>query len=150
MSDWTHQALVERAGRWLLNTRRCKLVIIEAKPYSCDEHPDAVGWLPDGVSIVVECKLSLPDYRADYGKRWRKTSTGMGAYRYYMTPPGLLSEWGPPDGSGWLEAESRIVAVKREAPMRQIRDWSKELCLLLARVSKDGRTIIGNAVLETP
>jgi len=71
----THNELVERAGRWLLNTMRCKLVILEPKPISCDEHPDAIGWDRHGNSIVVECKISKADFYADRRKKWRERRT---------------------------------------------------------------------------
>jgi len=137
----THAELVDRAARWLLNTRRCKLVIVGAQPWSCHEHPDAIGWLPLGESIVVECKVSLQDFRADHYKRWRMTTTGAGFYRYYMTPSGVQSS-PTSDDDGLLEVRGRTVRVIREARPRQKRDWTAELSMLLAQVS-NGRRLIG-------
>ena len=85
----THEELVIRAGRWLLNTKKCKFVAINRKPQSTLEHPDAIGWLPNGESISVECKVGLGDLRADKYKPWRRQSKGMGFYRYYMVPETL-------------------------------------------------------------
>lgn len=100
MTDaWTHEQLVERAGRWLKNTRGCKLVIVGARPWSTAEHPDAIGWMPGGVSIVVECKASAADFRADRRKLWRKLTTGMGMYRFYLAPVDVL--WRLPCQVGW-------------------------------------------------
>ena len=61
MAEMTHAELVQRAGRWLRNTQKCKLVILEPKPWNCHEHVDAIGWTPFGDSIVVECKTSVAD-----------------------------------------------------------------------------------------
>lgn len=139
----THDELVERAGRWLLNTKRCKYVAVGRKPWSTSEHPDAIGWLPNGESIVVECKVSCQDLSADYRKSWRKHSKGMGFRRYYMTPHGLLaSEWYCPRGSGWLECRGRIVKVMREADARQERDFSVELAFLLSQVAAENLSYV--------
>jgi len=142
----THTELVERAGRWLLNTRRCKLVIVGAKPWSCDEHPDAIGWLPGAESIVVECKISEEDWRADHYKQWRKTTTGMGFRRYYLYPAGLCA-YPTSEQDGLLEVSGRTVRVVREALSRQKRDWTAELSMLLAQLS-DGRRVIGDSDAE--
>ncbi len=137
MSEWTHEALVDRAKRWLLNTRRCKFALTNAKPWSCTEHPDAIGWLQDGVSIVVEVKVSEDDFRADRKKTWRLGSIGMGMYRYYLTPAEFFDDYPcsllEPD-VGLLEAHGRIVKVIREARPRQQREWTQELSMLLAQL----------------
>ena len=139
-AEWTHERLVERAGRWLRNTRRCKVVLAGARPWSVSEYPDAIGWMPDGVSIVVECKMSQADFTADGRKFWRKLSTGMGMYRYYLAPPDVLHQ--VPRQAGWLEAKGRIVVVRQEAEPRQCRDWAAEMAMLLAQVSH-GREVPG-------
>ncbi len=144
----THDELVDRAARWLLNTRRCKVVIHGAKPISCREHPDVIGWLPQGQSIVIEAKISSNDYRADWRKQWRKSSTGMGLWKYYITPPGLISGRFRRDGCGLLETKGRIVKVVCEAEPRQIRDWSAEICLLLSNLGSRERTIINTPEVE--
>lgn len=131
-----HETLVQRAAAWLRNTRRCKLVIVNAKPWSANEHPDVIGWLPTGESIVVECKVSHGDLLADHRKRWRTMSVGMGMYRFTMVPPVLEVKWNPDWFGGVLVVEGRRVRVARECPPRQTRDWPKELCMLLARIDQ--------------
>jgi len=135
MPDLTHAELVERAGRWLRNTRRCVYVLCEPRPWACAEHPDAIGWLNTGESIVVECKISIDDCYADRAKSWRTRNSGMGFYRYWLTPPGLFNWDWLAQGTGILEMHGRIVKVIREAEPRQDRDWSMELRLLLARLA---------------
>lgn len=143
MSDVVkHEQLVERAGRWLCNSRRCKLVIVNAKPWACQEHPDAIGWLPGGESIVVECKVSQADAAVDLRKPWRRSSKGMGYQKYYLATD--VVKW--PDymerGAGLLRLKGNRVVVEREAEKRQDRAWSEELCLLLAQLSS-GHAMIG-------
>lgn len=132
----THDELAGRAGRWLRNTMRCKAVFVGAKPWACAEHADAIGWLPNGESIVVECKVSMADYKHDYRKQWRTTSTGMGFRKYYMVPEDWDGgdRWRPADGCGLLVCKGRRVIVQREAPPRQERCWREEVALLLSNV----------------
>jgi len=135
----THADLVERAGRWLRNTRKCKLVILEPKPYNCHEHVDAIGWTPEGESIVVECKVSTADLCADSRKPWRRVSLGMGFRRYYLTPAHLLinpdEPWEPDFlGMGLLEIRGRCVKVITEASPRQLHDFTAETNLLVAQI----------------
>ena len=135
----THADLVKRAGRWLRNTRKCKLVILEPKPWNCHEHVDAIGWTPLGDSIVVECKIAVTDFGRDGRKHWRLTTIGMGAQRYYLTPPGLIN---PPEqvhkidlcGTGIIEAHGRVVKVISEADTRPLHDFVAETNLLVAHI----------------
>lgn len=134
MSELTHDDLVLRAARWLLNTKKCRFVTYNTKPWSCSEHPDAIGWDSVGQSIVVEVKMSRADYYADRSKPWRSSGRGMGFYRYYLTPPGLLEQDRHfiDTRAGLLETTGRIVKVICEAQPRQDRDFAEEIRLLLA------------------
>ena len=145
----THDELVDRAGRWLLNSYRCKLVIIRAQPWSCREHPDAIGWNHAGESVVLECKMSRDDFRADRQKAWRTHGAGMGGKRFYMIPESLRQSDGAhlrvPQGIGLLIVGTRRVTVQREAEGRQDRGWAEEICLLVSRLS-NGRALLEGKV----
>ena len=145
----THDELVDRAGRWLLNSCRCKLVIVRAQPWSCREHPDAIGWNHAGESVVLECKMSRDDFRADRQKAWRTHGAGMGGKRFYMIPESLWQSDGAhlcvPQGIGLLIVGTRRVTVQREAEGRQDRDWAEEICLLVSRLS-NGRALLDGKV----
>src|SRR5690242_17047993 len=92
MPDLTHAALVELAARWLRSTMKCSLVVAERLAPGALEAPDAIGWRYNGASILVECKTSLADWRADQKKPTRAgAASGMGRARWYLTPPGLLA-----------------------------------------------------------
>lgn len=61
-----HDAICERAKRWLRGTMRCNPVFSNCA--SCAEIPDAIGWTSIYQfygSIVVECKTSHSDFLAD-------------------------------------------------------------------------------------
>lgn len=118
-----HAELVERAERWLRNTRGCAVVLTEFTAHHSEE-PDALGWRDRGfLSILVECKASRADFRADQQKPSRRRHSGpnaaailagfrLGKERWYMTPPGLVRPEEVPEGWGLLEAgETRVRTV---------------------------------------
>ena len=84
------------------------------------ETPDAIGWR-NGWSMLIECKVSRSDFQRDAQKYFRQADGlhGMGSFRWYMTPPGLLRMSEVPEGWGLLEVHTRSVfeihpAVQRE------------------------------------
>lgn len=87
----THNELVEYAERWLLNTKKCDFVFTEFNT-SHYEVPDALGFRKKH-SILVECKTTHSDFLADKNKSFRKNpKLGMGAYRFYMCPKGVIKK----------------------------------------------------------
>ncbi len=105
----THDAAVLKAGEWLQRIRRCDVVLLEPVVANrrVSECPDGYGIAPDG-SHVVECKVSITDFVRDKHKPFRQVpSEGMGRWRWYMTPAGLIDapcfDRNAPDGWGWVE-----------------------------------------------
>jgi hypothetical protein len=74
--------------------------------------PDAIGWTPWGVSIMVECKVSVGDFNADKRKPSHRAGRIPGALRYYMTPPGLLKAENVKGNWGLLEAGAKVRVIK--------------------------------------
>lgn len=60
-----HTKLVEIAEKWLY-AKGCNFVIKELTSRA-QEVPDAIGFV-DGVSILVECKVSRSDFKRDAKK----------------------------------------------------------------------------------
>ena len=112
MSDLTHADLVKIAGRWLRNTAGCPVVLEELCAATANgENPDAIGWYT-GRSMLIECKVSRSDFLADRKKPFRaEPSKGLGLYRYYMAPKGLLRAAEMPTGWGLLEVSGRRVVL---------------------------------------
>lgn len=127
-----HSYLVKRAERWLRGTQRCSVVLIETNTSGL-EHPDAIGWGYQGESVLIECKATRSDFLAEAKKPFRSMPTlGMGRFRYYMTPPGLLQLTEIPDGWGLLEVDTNRVRVKRKSSRFELGDVaSKSECMLL-------------------
>jgi hypothetical protein len=122
-----HRELVKIAARWLKNTEKCSVVVCELR--SQPEEPDAIGW-KSRLSTLVECKTSHSDFTADQAKLSRKfkgdpiVALGMGVYRYYLAPEGIILANEIPDGWGLLEVSfsgrvSRVVESRMwaQSPM---------------------------------
>lgn len=131
MAEYNHEELIARARRWLENSLRCRFVLTNA--FTSGEIPDAIGWAY-GVSHLLECKTSVNDFYADRRKPWRR-SRGLGLYRWYMTPPGLLQPQRLPALWGLLEVHAkcvRRVVRARRVPLGWWR-YEAELDLLAKR-----------------
>ena len=114
----THDELVARAVRWLRGTQRCSVVVSETVSGAFEE-PDAIGWRNVFHSILVECKTSRADFFAEMKPKHRRMPMmGMGKWRYYMTPPGLLRVEELPTEWGLLEVHEKYVRVKHKATAR--------------------------------
>src|SRR5687768_8242931 len=107
-----HDELVKRAFSWLKNNKRCSIVASELVT-SGMETPDVIGW-NGWVSMLVEAKISVSDFRADRRKIFRTLAgRGMGVHRYYIVPSDLVDVILPlmPDGWGLLSCGVRRKLV---------------------------------------
>jgi hypothetical protein len=124
----THEDLRKRAVRWLAGTEHCGVVLSEIT-CACSERPDAVGWHAN-CSYSVECKASRSDFLANRNKIHVRTGRGVGQFRYFMTPKGLirpgdLDDVGP-DGVGvsdygllWCSEDSKVVTIIKKPERRE-------------------------------
>lgn len=115
----THAELVQRASHWL-HGMGCPIVFAEMVALT-REQPDAIGWRDAArLSYLVECKTSRGDFLADRKKPHRADGKGMGCYRYFMCPPGLIKADELPARWGLLYAHAKKVEVVRG---RHPRKW---------------------------
>lgn len=115
--ELTHKALCALAVAWLQRPASrcgpgCLVALAETANWGKDEIPDAIGWRPykhvGSGSVVVEVKVSRADFLADAGKPHRVDgSTGMGAYRYYLAPEGIIRLKDLPPKWGLVEVNKR-------------------------------------------
>lgn len=138
----THFELVERAGKWLKNTFHCRVVLNELVAYTrYGESPDSIGWV-NNKCILVECKTSVADFIADRKKIFRHGIRGMGHYRFYLAPEGLLNNCIIPDGWGLYEVVGKTIFFVKGAeytnagqpPLKSDRD--SEIAMLLSALSR--------------
>lgn len=109
----THADLVKRADKWLKFNQRCNVIFLEWYGGRQREIPDAIGFKKNSKSVLVECKASYSDFKADEEKYFRKRMAyGMGDFRYYMAPPGIIPIEELPKGWGLLEVYDKKVSTK--------------------------------------
>lgn len=116
--QFTHAELVEIAYRWILKRGSCGVAFKELRSYNA-EIPDVIGF-GSGFSSVIECKTSRSDFLSDKKKPHR--AKGMGTFRYYCCPIGLIKpeelpeKWGllyvQPDKNCHLEKNPKKELVK--------------------------------------
>lgn len=115
--DFSHGGLVDLACSWL-SRQNCGIVFSDkfGAVVSTGEKPDAIGFR-HSVSILVECKATRADFLSDKNKKFRKNPTlGMGDWRFYLSPQGIIEPRDLPEGWGLLHATSRGVRAVHGVP----------------------------------
>jgi len=94
-----HKHLVSQGAKWL-KQRGFSVVATEITAAGSREQPDVVGFRA-ACSVIIEVKVSRADFLADAKKQSRTIhSAGLGNYRFYLCPDGLIhpselpSKWG--------------------------------------------------------
>jgi Holliday junction resolvase len=94
----THKKLVEIAYRWMLKNAGVGIAFKELK--SLDrEIPDVIGF-DSWQSVLIECKVSRSDFVKDKKKKHREQ--GMGTWRFYCCPAGLIKKEELPEKWGLI------------------------------------------------
>lgn len=110
----THADLVLRAKGWL-RRQGCKTVFGELTCVTyTGEIPDSIGWHGGlNATVLIECKTSRSDFLADRKKRFRQEPhNGMGSFRYFMCPPGVIRAEDLPERWGLLYCHGRSVRME--------------------------------------
>lgn len=109
----SHAELCHIGEKWLRN-KGCGAVIVELRT-AASEQPDVIGWQGHH-SMLIECKTSPDDFRADLKKPSRvMPDLGPGQLRYYLAAAGVIPIQKIPSGWGLLEWVKGRVYVSREA-----------------------------------
>ena len=136
MNEITHDDLVESAARWL---RKENYIVITEMSDGISEKPDAIGWRAGSETTLIECKVSRSDFLSDKKKPSRQ-ELGMGDFRYYLAPVGLINAHELPNRWGLLEYENkRNHPQTARFPMRhQEKDLHSEMGLLCNALRRIG------------
>jgi hypothetical protein len=140
-----HSELARRAETWLRNgcivpghnghPRKIRCAVVMREMMSTGwETPDAIGFAYGGrVTVLVEVKVSRSDFFADSKKVFRsRPELGMGMFRYFLTPPGLVSINELPERWGLLTLHGRSVRVARVAAEFGQRHTTHEMAMLVS------------------
>jgi hypothetical protein len=116
-TEYTHSALCDLAVDWLKRPRSrdghgCQIAVSEVPTGWVGEIPDAIGFRAQGQyddgSVVVEVKTSRADFLADRKKPHRSGEvSGVGRWRYFMCPEGLIQPEELPEQWGLLYVTRR-------------------------------------------
>jgi len=116
----THKQLVYEAAKWLkkhdqnIVVPNCSTVIVEQKT-TADEIPDVIGF-NSWASIKIEVKTSYPDFRKDLLKKFKDDPMdGMGEFRYYFCPDGIIPVRELPKNWGLLYYDNKRVTIIKKA-----------------------------------
>jgi len=121
----------QRKHNW--EHQECDVVITELSSRAF-EIPDAIGW--QGVfTFLIECKTSVADFKKDKEKLFRNQLLGMGDFRFFLTPIGLLNSLEIPDGWGLLETDGYQVNVIKDS-IKFHKDAHGELLILLSMLRR--------------
>lgn len=104
-----HARLVQLGARWL---KKQGFAVIETELTSSKsrEQPDVIGFRAS-CSVVIEVKVSRSDFLADQRKPERMGDRqGLGNYRFYLCPAGLLSPQEVPSKWCLLEATGAVIS----------------------------------------
>ena len=120
----THAGLIKKAEKWLYNNTlyknkyRCNVVFPELVTW-CRETPDLLGWCRGrATTVLIEVKVSRGDFKADKKKSFRRKGwedNGLGNFRFYCSPYGMIREEEVPSSWGLLylsKTGKRIKLVK--------------------------------------
>lgn len=118
----THQKIVELAVKWLYK-KGCGYAVGErVSSTPTGEIPDAIGFKSD-YSILIECKTSRADFRADFKKPFRiKPELGCGDFRFFLCEKDIIKADEVPDKWGLLYIENNKI-IEVVAPKGNI--WSR-------------------------
>lgn len=124
--ELTHASLTELAVRWLKRSHSqngpgCHIAVSECRSGLTGEIPDAIGWRVAGHndgSTVVEVKASRGDFLTDKNKPHRNgEEIGLGNWRYYLCPEGVIKSDDLPEDWGLLWVNSRGHIKPQVGPM---------------------------------
>lgn len=154
----THKELCAVAVSWLQRPASrsgpwCTVAISETANWINGEIPDAIGWRPyrqaRSGSVIVEAKVSRADFLADAAKPHRLDgATGMGTYRYYLSPEGIISpeelpaKWGLVEINhrGHLKVRAGHVLLGHQEPDTWRHEYNQyaEVCTLAMTLNRVG------------
>jgi|AntDeeMinimDraft_5_1070356.scaffolds.fasta_scaffold05781_5 hypothetical protein len=108
MPSKLHEEQSLKAAAWL-RRNGFSVVATNIGAHYSREKIDCVGFRAT-CSVLIESKISRADFFADR-KKPERGSMGVGLYRFYITPPGLVTIDELPGGWGLLHYDGRRVTM---------------------------------------
>lgn len=143
-----HRDMCQRAAKWLRGTMGCNVAVWEVTA-AANEKPDAIGWHPYK-STLVECKTSRSDFLRDKHKYHKNApEKGMGEYRYYMCPEGVIKVDDLPPFWGLLYLKNgRVSVIKKAEWQASHMDNERTFLVSILRRQMDGCTYMATKITD--
>lgn len=106
MPSELHEDLSALAVKWV-KRQGFSVIATDLSALGCRERADVVGFRSQ-CSIIVESKVSRGDFLAD-AKKPMRAAGGIGLYRFYICPPGLIRPEELPYGWGLLYGSGKKI-----------------------------------------
>lgn len=121
-ATFTHRQLVEIAYNWILKNASVGVAFKELKSLA-SEIPDVIGF-GAWESVMIEVKVSRSDFLSDKKKPHR--SKGMGNWRFYCCPKGMIRVDELPAGWGLIYVdEAGKPRVCHECRWKEGKRWNR-------------------------
>lgn len=141
-----HKELTLKASRWLKSHSNntiipnCSTIATEIScANATGEIPDVIGWFR-WTSVLIEVKLSRSDFKKDEKKIFREyPDMGMGEFRYYICPTGLIKVKELPRLWGLLYYSKERGIEMIEKAERQQANLQSERTLLLSLLRRKNK-----------
>lgn len=126
---YDHDQLVQEARRYLVDTLSCGFAFAEMHA-DAGEVPDAIGWKNASSTVLIECKTNRSDFHSGLKKPHRQNpSVGVGLFRLYMAPTGLLEPEDLPPKWGLIEVDvydGQLRSIRKHGPSGPLRKWTSQ------------------------
>lgn len=137
----THRSLCLKGAKYLRSSgihhfHRAQYSVCELE--RCGECPDAFGWGGSSTQLI-EAKISRGDFLSDKNKIWRqRPEYGLGRYRSYICPTGLISTDELPYNWGllYIDDKGKITEIKEAFP--QECNHIEEINLITSILRREG------------
>lgn len=139
-----HSELIVLCSRWALKHKYAVAAITECQVKCTSEVPDILAFKANGQSVLLEIKVDRADFKADAKKPFRKNQDkGLGLYRYYVVPEGLIKPEELPEGWGllWFRESDGKCFQKALSKRFLKRDHLAESAILVSALRRVGNLI---------
>ena len=112
-----HDDLCRLAAKWLKKRQYIGIVTVNNWMIYNDEKPDVIGFNKcGGNTTLIEVKTSRADFKRDFKKPFRvDQERGMGTFRYYCCPEGIITRDDLPDNWGLLIYKNKNIFISVSA-----------------------------------
>lgn len=117
----------------------CSIVTTELVSFA-SEYPDVLGFTNGNNSVLLEAKISREDFKRDFKKDFRiNPEKGMGEYRLYIAPKGLIKIEELPNGWGLIEVNDKNKCrIVRKAEQQEA-NKKREMIVLTSLIRRIGQ-----------